>query len=182
MTRYLISFSLWLLAFVGTWLLSPVLPLCARPQSGWINNHEKLSVEPRLPWFLRWLSTSDNSLLGDDGHKERWAGKSQYWQMSDWLRRNAAYDFTWDVLGVEPKGAMKVTGDPWIKNRDNAVASVLDVEFDNCWMHKSVTQTGPKTCRMLEFGWRLQPWAQGRGSGKAQFVFSIRPSTAFYKD
>ena len=180
MKAYLLRFPLFIVALLATYPLAPIMALFASPQSGLVNNAERLDVEPRLPWWLDWAwGHPDNSLLGDDGHKARWAGKSRYMQMVAFIWRNPAYNLTWHVMGMVPLGKMRVSGNPWIKNRDNAVAGELSVEFDNCWLWKSIVQTGPDTCRMLEFGWRLQPWAQDRGYGMAQYVFSIRPSTAF---
>lgn len=167
-------------------LFSPLLALFARTALGHINNAEVfdgipvMAVEPRLPSWLSYFSTDDNSLLGDAGHKARWDGKSEYWQMVSWVCRNPAYNFEWKILAIAPRGKMRVSGNRDIKNRDNAVAGWLFVRCDNGWCLKSVKPLWGDLAFMGEFGWRLQPWAQERGSGLAQYVFSLR-LTAFHK-
>ena len=47
-------------------LLSPILPLFASDISGKLNNGSRIGVGPRLPSWLNWFMTPDNSLYGDD--------------------------------------------------------------------------------------------------------------------
>lgn len=166
-----------LLAYV----LAPVLPLFATLQLGLVNNAEKEAVEPRLPWWLSWFGTFDNSLLGDDGHKERWAGKSRYWQMAAWCARNSAYGWEQSVLAANIKSYDRVstTGNAWIKNRQNAVTGSYFCRVGDFWNYKLIKPLFGDTALMLEFGWKLQGYAQGRETeGRAMYVFSIR-LTAF---
>jgi hypothetical protein len=168
-----------------TWLLCPLLPAFARPIYGAINNVNGWEVEPRLPGVLSYFSTEDNSLLGDAGHKERWAGKSEYLQMVAWLFRNPAYIFETECLGVtvRPNAVVCVLGNPRIKNRDNAEAGWYFCTVDSAWNFKGVFKWPFLAgCIMLELGWKLQPYAQHGAPAvqdMAQLVFSIRPLTAF---
>lgn len=46
-------------------ILAPILPLFAQYEFGWCDNHSRLDFEPRLPNWLNWFMTPDNSLFGD---------------------------------------------------------------------------------------------------------------------
>jgi hypothetical protein len=161
--------------------LAPVWVRYAKPLNGRCNNDEYEAVEPRLSGWMLYLSTMDNSLLGDDGHKARWAGKDQRDQMIDWIRRNPAYTFDWWFLAANITADMKpiVKGNPNIKNRDNARAGSYFCRVGKYWNYKLIKHLFGDTALMLEFGWKLQGFAQGRETeGKAMYVFSIR-LTAF---
>lgn len=172
-------------------LLAPVLVLFGAPAYGPISNGNSTAIEPRLPWWLSWFDTPDNSLWGDDGHKERWGNAGSYAQMVAWLWRNPAYGFERSVLGahIDPAATPVVEGDPWIKNRVGAKAGTLHVRMPDfyvgeywCWKRVTRPFWDGETCLMMEFGWKLQPYAQFPALAKiepvAQFVFSIR-LTAF---
>lgn len=175
-------YAIYLLASWGVTLLvvffAPLIALAVRPDG-------------TLPRGLRWAGTSDNNQDGDAGHLERWAGKSVYARRVAWLWRNPAYVFEERVLGAQVSGRSYVCfdGDPRIKNRVGAKAGTLAVQvFETSrpvwWCWKRVTRPfwDGETCLMLEFGWKLQPYAQSRAklepAHRAQFVFSIR-LTAF---
>lgn len=168
---------------VLAYILAPVLPLFASQRRGWVNNHEKQVVGPRLPEWLSWFDTPDNDLFGDDGHAERHAGRSEYYQMVTWLWRNPAYGFEWHgPLAADTTADMplRLWGNPWIRNRHLAVAGWYFCTVGPYWNYKAVQPLWGDLCFMSEFGWKLQPWAQRReSSGKAMFVFSLR-FTAFY--
>lgn len=156
-------------------LLAPVLPLFA-DRAGW------------LPTWLWWFETPDNSLDGDKGWQtEHLIGWPRYLKRVAWLLRNPAYGFETDVIGARIGLEEPVwwIGDPWIKNRANARAGGLFVLIGDYWCWKRITTPIGDTCLMLEFGWKLQPYAQDFGNcalmPRAQFVCSIR-LTAFYPD
>lgn len=189
--RYLPSLMIYLsllpisiLVTLLAYLLAPVLPLFASLQLGWINNAEKQAVEPRLTgWLFALFGTEDNSLLGDDGHKARWAGKSRYWQMAAWICRNSGYNADLYLLGATCSKSDEIytLGNPWIKNRANAVSGWYFCRVGSYWNFKAVIPLFGDLAFMPEFGWKLQPWAQGRPDGdRAMYVFSPR-FTAFYK-
>lgn len=46
-------------------ILAPGLPLFSIPQKGKCNNGEYEAVEPRLPKWLNWFQSQDNSLWGE---------------------------------------------------------------------------------------------------------------------
>lgn len=73
-------------------LLAPVLPLFARDEYGFCDNANAMRTEPRLPSWLSWFMTPDNSLYGDAGWRtehcpDHW---HDYWGMVQWLWRNSS--------------------------------------------------------------------------------------------
>ena len=80
-------------------ILAPVLPVLASNQEGWLDNHAKWGVGPRLPTWLSWFQTPDNSLDGDATF-ERLNGIS-YWSKVKWLWRNPCYAFAIRYLTPE---------------------------------------------------------------------------------
>lgn len=161
-------------------LLAPLLPLLASPRLGPADNGNAFLVEPRLPGWLSWFMTPDNSLWGDNGHKERWSNAGSYAQTVAWLWRNPAYGFELDVLGARLRSGDMVysQGDPWIKNRNGGRAGWLRVSVGGYFCYKRVVDLGNGYCLMAEIGWKLQPFAQRpysvNDASTAQLVFSIR--------
>lgn len=81
-------------------LLSPLLPLFARPAEGWCDNGSRWLLEPRLPDWLAWFQTPDNSLWGDTGWRTIHCPNhfDSYLGMALWLWRNSACGFARSVL------------------------------------------------------------------------------------
>ena len=80
---------------------TPFLPLFAVSRLGYSDNNKYQRIEPRLPLWLAWFDTPDNSLRGD----ERWDREHTfgYLSMVGWLLRNRTYGFNWTVLSL-PEG------------------------------------------------------------------------------
>lgn len=83
------------------WIVTPLLPVFANIRVGKSNNNTETALEVRLPTWLSWFDTPDNSLYGDDAWLSR-MGHS-YWTMVLWLYRNSLYGFKWTVLSL-PEG------------------------------------------------------------------------------
>jgi len=117
------SLAMTLLAYV----LAPVLPLFS--MRGW------------LVKGLGWFQTPDNSLYGDEGHEKRWGYAHSYWQMVAWLFRNPAYGFEWDgplAALIKETDVPLTKGNPWVKNRHNAVAGWYFCRVGDYWNFKAV--------------------------------------------
>lgn len=114
MFRYLALLIAYLLFFIISMLMAPVLPLFASLRDGPADNANKRAIEPRLPRWLFWFDTStDNSLWGDTGWRtkhcqDHW---DTYWGMVQWLWRNPACGFSWSVIAhaVDLSETFKVT-------------------------------------------------------------------------
>jgi hypothetical protein len=171
MIRWLLLLPIDLISAPICWLTAPLVALFAA-DNGW------------LPRWLSWYQTPDNSLDGDIGWRTKHLiGWPRYIKRVLWLCRNPMYGLAWDgPLSAKIHRAMpiKVQGDPWIKNRDNAIAGAYFCTVGPYWNYKLIRPLFGDTALMLELGWKLQGYAQGREiDGKAMYVFSPR-LTAFY--
>jgi len=115
---YLVLVPLSLFLTLIAVILAPVLPVLATAQEGWLDNHAKWGYGPRLPTWLSWFQTPDNSLDGDATF-ERLNGIS-YWSKVKWLWRNPCYAFALRYLSNP--FYTQVSGDKTIKDNDNAKA------------------------------------------------------------
>lgn len=179
MIRWCALVSLNIVFTVFAMLTCWIWPFFAEVRWGWTNNANDRGFEPRLPTWLSWFDTPDNSLYGDAGHRERWAGYAPYWQMAAWLFRNPAYGFGIDVCGARINKSMivSVEGDPSIRNRDQAREGKYWCEVGGFWNYKSITDIGGGRCFMVELGWKLQDYAKDpryRSDAPAQIVCSFR--------
>jgi len=176
MIRWFI-YLLWLLVMMLIALvITPILPAFARPRMGPIDNNHGEAVEPRLPRWLAWFDTPDNSLLGDASWKATHNGG--YWSQVAWLYRNSLYGFKWGPIAAPMTGERIIEGDPDI-NRNNGHFGTLWIRMNSAWQWlffgywqwKCVEPIG-KTgyCWMLNFGWMLNDASQT----KALFMLSPR--------
>lgn len=135
-------------------LLAPILPLFAVQKEGWMDNHSKWGVGPRLPNWLSVFMTPDNSLDGDATF-ERLNGIS-YWSKVKWLRRNVAYSFAIRYIKGDKKLAT-YKGNPKIRDNDNAVAGWLFVKSQGLFQFTYVKQIGTTpTCIYINLGWNIR--------------------------
>lgn len=81
-------------------ILSPMLVLFKQDCIGYCNNNTYTGIEPRLPSYLSWFMTPDNSLWGDDGWKKKNPNYKSYWSMVKWLYRNPAYGIVTSLLSM----------------------------------------------------------------------------------
>lgn len=158
-------------------ILAPVLPLLASEQAGWLDNHAKWDVGPRLPTWLSWFQTPDNSLDGDATF-ERLNGIS-YWAKVKWLWRNPCYAFAIRYL-TNPYYTV-VKGDKTIKDNDNAKAGWCLVHANGLFQFVLVTPIGNSRCIYVNLGWNIRVLVDDHVSPKpnpvqATFVFSPRIS------
>lgn len=160
MLRWLIRLPFVLLAYILAFLLAPILPVFAVELYGPINNGSAFGVEPRLPHWLNWFNTLDNSLLGDQSWKASHP-KGNYWNRVCWLWRNPAYGFLWsDLIAYIPPASgvtYTTTGDPSIHARDNAKAGWYHIEgSDGSFEHTRITRLFCfDYCLKTRFGWIL---------------------------
>lgn len=165
-----------ILTLVGL-VIAPVLPLFATEREGWLDNGSTWGVGPRLPTWLNWFMTPDNDLYGDATFV-RINGKS-YWSQVKWLWRNPAYSFGLRYLTAP--FTTSVSGDPTIRDNDNARAGHCTVHANGLFLYRLVLPIGFSRCIYINIGWNIMALVDPNARPKtdpyeATFVFSPRIS------
>lgn len=166
--RYFTYLIVYLMIQVLTWIITPLLPLFKESRWGLIDNASRAGIEPRLPLWLSWFDTPDNSLLGDNNWVKSHT-KATYWTMVAWLYRNSLYGFKWSVLAA-PAGLQKEFDGNRSINYIGPVFGALRVKAGRYWQWKKVIQINDAWCAVLNFGWLLDD----DGAGRPLFMFSPR--------
>jgi hypothetical protein len=169
MLRWLIY--LVILSFMGivALIVTPFLPLFAVERYGPINNNTGMGTEPRLPLWLAWFDTPDNSLLGDL-HWKQDHPKGGYWSRVGWLYRNRLYGFKWGPIAAPWSQPIVVHGDPDI-NYATGHFGEMDIKMNCYWQWKIVKRIGKtRRCWVINMGWLLD----NTSSAKALYMFSPR--------
>ena len=175
---YLILVPISLLLTLIAVIIAPILPLLAKPLMGWCNNHSYEAVEPRLPSWLSWFQTPDNSLDGDATFKI--LNSPSYWSEVKWLLRNPAYAFALRYLNSPYYTIVK--GDKTIKDNDNAKEGwcLVNVNglFQFVWIKRIFSSS---RCIYINLGWNIRALVDDNVHIKpdiyqATFVFSPRIS------
>jgi hypothetical protein len=169
-----ISLILTLLAVI----LAPILPLFAIQQDGWLDNHSTWGIGPRLPTWLNWFMTPDNSLDGDATFQQ--INGLSYLSKVKWLWRNPAYSFA--LRYFIPNNAATFNGDNLIKDNDNAREGWLLVRSNGLFQFVLVWHIpGTSRCVYINLGWNIRALVDDNVDPKpnpyqATFVFSPRIS------
>ena len=150
---------------VFSYLFAPVLALFSRMEYGPTNNNNDFGIEPRLPKWLSWFQTPDNSLWGDFGWQI--AHCPGYWGtfvgMIRWLWRNPCYGVAWTVLAakLDPNAEVKCWGDPTIndENKTSFRPGWCFVTVGQYW-HLSIV-CPLRSWKYLDwnFGWKVKRYA-----------------------
>jgi len=169
-----INLALTLLAVI----IAPILPIFAKPLMGWCDNHSYEAVEPRLPTWLSWFQTPDNSLNGDATFQTMFP-PNQWWSQVHWLWRNPAYSFDLKILEAPYDSTVK--GDITIRDNDNAKAGWCFVTVNNLFQFRWVQPIGFSRCIYCNFGHNIFALVDPNINPKpspyeATFVFSPRIS------
>lgn len=150
-----------LLAIAMSFLLAWFFVLFASLQNGPANNNHYSSVGPRLPRWLSWFQTPDNSLYGDNGWKYEHC--INYWGcylgMVGWLLRNPANNFRINILGAKVKygDPVKVWGNP--ETSDDAggfTPGWVFITVGSYWCLYAVIPWLSARYMDIEFGWALR--------------------------
>jgi hypothetical protein len=170
----LLSLPMNILALV----LAPVLPLFATNSYGWNDNHSKQGFGPRLPTWLNWFMTPDNSLDGDATF-ELINGRGYLAQVK-WLLRNPLYAFA--VKYPTIPYYTTVAGDKTIKDNDGAKEGWCFVTANGLFQFRYVKRIGSSNrCVLVNLGWNIMALVDDNVTVKpdvyqATFVFSPRIS------
>lgn len=167
MMRWLLYLLLYIPVQLFAYLITPLLPLFAVQRMGKSANANVSMIEPRLPHWLSWFDTPDNSLLGDFG----WAAAHDggYWSKVGWLYRNSLYGFKWSELSMPIQTARVTIGDPTIDYHTRSFGELYIVQANGAWQYKRVMPFCGKIL-VLNIGWLLDDTSQRR----ALFMLSPR--------
>ncbi len=174
---YLVLIPLSLLLTLIAVVLAPVLPMLATAQEGWLDNHAKWGFGPRLPTWLSWFQTPDNSLDGDATFEQ--LNGISYWAKVKWLWRNPCYAFA--IRYLSNPYYTQVSGDKTIKDNDNAKAGWCLVHANGLFQFTVVAPIGFSRCFYCNLGWNVRALVDDNVQPKpdpyqATFVFSPRIS------
>ena len=175
---YLFLVPLSLLLTLLAVLIAPVLPLLASNQEGWLDNHSSWGLGPRLPTWLSWFQTPDNSLDGDATFQTMFP-PGQWWSQVHWLWRNPCYAFA--IRYLTNPYYTQVSGDKTIKDNDNAKAGWCLVHANGLFQFTLVAPIGYSRCIYINLGWNVRGLVDDNVQPKpnpyqATFVFSPRIS------
>ena len=156
-------------------IIAPILPLFTIQAEGWLDNQSTWGIGPRLPTWLNWFMTPDNSLDGDAAF-DRINGRS-YWAKVKWLWRNPAYSVCMRYIDTVVNKT-KVIGDDSIRDNDNAKAGWCFVRCAGLFQFTWVKPIGYSRCIYCNFGWNIRGTLHQppNTSYQATFVFSPRIS------
>ena len=131
-------------------ILAPILPLFAVQKLWWCDNHSYQAVGPVLPF--NWFQTPDNTLNGDATFQS--LNGISYWAKVKWLWRNPAYSFALRYLNAPY--TTSVSGDPTIKDNDNAKAGWCLVHANGLFQFTLVAPIGFSRCVYINLGWNVR--------------------------
>ena len=136
------------------YILTPFLPLFKVDAFGACDNNSYRQIQPRLPMWLSWFDTPDNSLLGDATFQL--THPDTYWSKVVWLYRNSLYGFKWTVLGARIDSGRIFDGNTKV-NYKGPVYGTLRVSCGKYWQWKKVVPSKlfKGYCWVLNFGWLL---------------------------
>lgn len=163
-------------------LIAPLLPIFAKPVLGLSDNGQALLVEPRLPHWLSWFQTPDNSLYGDKGwqtiHYPDYKSYTGQWL---WLVRNSAHGLVNGPLAARFNAIseIKYTGNPWLhKSNPEHIGQKFYATCGNYFQYMTVRKI-PTINRAIFFniGWQFDPFIEDSNTKNAYVAalkFSIK--------
>ena len=170
---YIVLVPLSLLITLLAVIFAPILPVFAKNTYGWLDNGSKEGFGPRLPKWLNWFQTWDNSLDGDATFEA--ANPPSYWSKVKWLWRNPAPSFELKTLTAPYDASYK--GDDSIRDNDNAKAGWVFVKSNGLFQFAWIAPIGFQRCIYINLGWNIRALLHNPPSTYyATFVFSPRIS------
>ena len=158
-------------------LIAPVLPLFATVQLGASDNGNARLAEPRLPKWLNWFQTPDNSLYGDKGWQTiHYPNYKSYLGQVLWLVRNSAHGLVNGPLAVKVDySQLNHAGDPMLSSNDAKYAGQeFYAEQEDYFQYMTVRNVFGRLV-YINIGWLFDPFVETVSDGKAALKFSIKP-------
>lgn len=196
--RWFALLPAWLVVNLLAYFGAPLLGLIYENRLGLCDNGNASRVEPRLPGWLSWFQTPDNSLLGDAAWRNMdpvhwawraklasWTALQAYLGRVGWLMRNPAYGFERSVLAASISATDTVVflGDPFIHDGEAGKAGYCFVRIGRYWNLVWIKPLFRARCIYCSLGWNLKTYAERptrmQTEPIAQYVFSSRFSEVF---
>lgn len=160
------------------YVIAPILPIFTVQKDGWLLNHSVWGIGPRLPTWLNWFMTPDNSLDGDETFQQI-NGKS-YWSKVKWIWRNPAYSVCLKYINtIENK--TKLNGDDSIKDNDNAKAGWCFIRCAGLFQFVWIAPIGFNRCIYCNFGWNIRGTLHNIPSIDYQATFAFSPRISGFR-
>lgn len=169
-----VSLALTLIALIT----APLMVLLQEQRDGELLNGSTWNEGPRLPTWLDWFMTPDNSLDGDETFQI--INGIGYWSQVRWLWRNPAYGY--GLAQINNPYYTKVRGDKTIKDNDNAKEGWCLVHANGLFQFTYVKRIfSSSRCIYVNLGWNIRGLVDDNVMPKplnwqATFVFSPRIS------
>ena len=159
-------------------LIAPLLPLFARMELGNSDNNNARLYEPRLPKWLNWFQTQDNSLWGDKGWQTvHYPAYKSYWGQVLWLIRNSAHGLVNGPLAVTVDYTkLEHAGDTTLSAQDAKYEEQRFYAGQDDYFQFMTVQKIPLLNRLIyiNIGWLFDPFVETVSNGKAALKFSIK--------
>jgi len=154
-------------------IISPILPLFASQNMGYVNNSSAQGIGLRLPNWLGWFQTWDNSLYGDDTFQSI-NGKS-YLSAVKWLVRNPLPCFAMKII---TDSSAIITGNNNITDGSQGIAGKVLVKIQGLFQFVWIWAIPLTTkCIYVNLGWNIRALTMGtKAPFNATFSFSPRIS------
>ncbi len=169
-----VSLALTLIALIT----APLMVLLQEQRDGELLNGSTWNEGPRLPTWLDWFMTPDNSLDGDETFQI--INGIGYWSQVRWLWRNPAYGY--GLAQINNPYYTKVRGDKTIKDNDNAKEGWCVVNANGLFQLVYIKRiVFTSRCVYINVGWNIRALVDDNFNPKplawrATFVFSPRIS------
>lgn len=163
---------------VLAYIIAPILPLFATQQVGWCDNHSYQGIGPRLPNWLTWFQTPDNSLDGDASFLA--INGYGYWSQVKWLWRNPAYSVCLKYINTI-ENSSSVKGNDSIKDNDNAKAGWVFVRCAGLFQFTWIAPIGFSRCIYLNIGWNIRGTLHTPPSESYQATFAFSPRISGFR-
>lgn len=164
-------------------LIAPILPLFAKPAWGNSDNNNARLYEPRLPKWLSWFQTPDNSLYGDKGWQTiHYPAYKSYLGQVLWLVRNSAYGLIYGPLSArfEHVACIRSIGNPRLdRHNPDHVGQTFLAWYKEYFQYMKIGKL-PLVNRSIyvNFGWLFDPFVENpetTDAYRAPLKFSIKP-------
>ena len=169
---YLLLVPIELALTLAALILAPILPIFAKDIYGLVDNGSSSGTEPRLPDWLGWFQTWDNSLYGDATF-QRINGES-YLSMVKWLIRNPLPCFAQKIC-TDP--TYTISGNNAVTDGAQGVSGCVFVKSNGLFQFVWIFPISASKCVYINIGWNIRALTMGASVPfRATFSFSPRIS------